>query len=406
MRGQSWGGPSSRQTWASIDAGRRSGAATLAIIVLAAVLARVVSAISSCRVALPTNWQAAMAAAPSASIAADPDYPSGAPAFAVTSDGSSYFASQYSPTWSGITEVDAITQRATHVYKFPDGSADQVLSGGMDGRWLVWLDWNLDGQEELLAWDSSTGSSWTIAAPGSTLWDPGIFFSLDPASSSGRLAWTMTAALYKGGPAIPEVLHLYSLRSRRDTTVHRGPVGETFFWHNQLVFSISSGGHQHLLAASAASGRPVAVAKAVSETAVATADEVWDGQQGIAWVKYSAIGQSDSLWILGQGAERATRVLAGSGAGQPTSIFWTDGYLVWNYQTTLPDNGIPSLNTTAITSVASDSYITPPGAEADAVADGKAMVISWVTQLPAGKTASVWNSVVLHLDRLSRPAAC
>ncbi|MGC2192144.1 MAG: hypothetical protein WA751_07400 [Candidatus Dormiibacterota bacterium] len=59
---------------------------------------------------LPPSWQAAITAAASSSMWADPDYPSGAPPFAVTSDGGFYFAAEYTASWSGVIQVDAATQ--------------------------------------------------------------------------------------------------------------------------------------------------------------------------------------------------------------------------------------------------------------------------------------------------------
>ncbi len=372
------------------------------------------AATADCQASLPASWQSAVASAPTATIAADPDYPSPAPGFALTGDGKDYFATEYSDKWSGITEIDATTERTRKLYKFPSGGSDQVLSSGMEGSWLVFLEWNLDGREQLLAWDASTGSTQTIAATPALDAEGQITFALDPDSNSDDVAWSLAAGSPKGGPQTPESLHLLSLTSGNQHLVHSGPVGNIFFWHNQLDYSIASSDdapssvdHLHLHAVSSTSGQQVAVAQLLSQAGLGRASSVWDFPQGIAWQEGRAIGESSgTVWILGRDARHPELVLPGSQLGPPSSVFWADGYFFWNYLATLPDSGIPSIPSTMIVVLGSGSSFKLPDSGDEAVAQGSSLIYSWVDQFPPTKTAAVWNNVVLHLNQLARLPGC
>ncbi|MGC2192143.1 MAG: hypothetical protein WA751_07395 [Candidatus Dormiibacterota bacterium] len=295
----------------------------------------------------------------------------------------------------------------TRVYKFPDGGSDEVTAGRLDGPWLVWVDTELNGPARLLAWDRSTGSVWTIAATPANEVEAEITFASDPGSSTGQLAWTMAAGTPKGGPSVAPVLHLYSLRTRRETTVHHGVVDNLFFWGGQLDYLASSGSQQHLMAASAESGHPVTVKRTVSRSGLASARSISSFPQGVVWTDYPASDSTTGLnWVLARGAKRPTSGPARISVAFDTSVFWADGYLIWNYLSDLPDSGIPSIPTAVMAMVGSNSYTVLPGAEVQGVAAGKALVFSSVADPPAGKTAALWTSEVVKLNQLPRPAGC
>jgi hypothetical protein len=141
-------------------------------------------------------------------------------------DGRSFFATVYSPRFSGVARIDATTGRITKIKRFPDASRDQA-DGAYDGRRLVWSEYHsLTGFDDFTtwAWDSRSGGVRQIGAaaraPGGEFW-PSPWRA--PDVRGGIATWVQGA----GPDGLTEV-HLYDLRTGRESVVRRGHAQGSF----------------------------------------------------------------------------------------------------------------------------------------------------------------------------------
>lgn len=178
--------------------------------------------------------------------------------FTTGSNPSLFFAELYSPAWSGVVSVTVPSGTITHIHPFRDPSNEQAISGGFDGRWLVWLDQLSlqDGNDwQLWAWDKTNGQSFEIgAAPvlnGSTVSGPIV----QPVVWNGEAAWVQAN---QGGVG---ELHLYSLVDHHDRVVASGATYPVLFWGSALLWQhIDVAGQSgHLQMIDAATTQPAAV---------------------------------------------------------------------------------------------------------------------------------------------------
>jgi len=179
-------------------------------------------------------------------------------------DGRSFFATVYSPSFSGVARINAATGRTTRIKAFPDATRDQA-DGAFDGRWLAWNEYHsLTGFDDFttFAWDARTGRVRQIGAAmhGSDreFW-PSPWRS--PDVRRGIATWVQGA-----GPDGRTEVHLYDLRTSRDSIVHRGHAQGSFLISGPRVAWPESpwrGAATHMSVASALTGRRVPTPRAL-----------------------------------------------------------------------------------------------------------------------------------------------
>jgi hypothetical protein len=189
-------------------------------------------AYAGCLVPLPASWSQAI------SGGAIRTAPSDAPAaFAIAADGSRVFAGDAAKPWLGIVALD----RAGHetlITPFLPGY-DLVISGGYDGRWLLWAEANYHVQREftLRAWDSTSNRFLTLST--------GAFEQVSV--DHGKAAWINT---------VDRQLHLFDLASGSDQRLDASASYATFSWP-MLIWAQGSTGDSRLHAASAVTGKAI-----------------------------------------------------------------------------------------------------------------------------------------------------
>jgi len=189
---------------------------------------------AGCLVPLPASWSQAI------SGGAIKTAPSDAPAaFASSPDGSRIFAGDAAKPWLGIVALD----RAGHesrITSFLPGY-DMVIGGGFDGRWLLWAEANYHVEREstLRAWDSVSNRFLTLST--------GVFEQVSV--DHGKAAWINT---------VDRQLHLFELVSRTDQRLDASASYATFSWP-MLIWAQGSTGDARLHAASALTGKPIAL---------------------------------------------------------------------------------------------------------------------------------------------------
>jgi hypothetical protein len=179
-------------------------------------------------------------------------------------DGRSFFATVYSPHFSGVARIDAVTSRSTNIRAFPDAARDQA-DGAFDGRWLVWNEYHsLTSFDDFTtwAWDSRTGRVRQIGAatraPDGEFW-PSPWRS--PDARDGIATWVQGA----GPDGLTEV-HLYDLQTGRDRVARRGHAQGSFLLRDHRVVwpeSPSRGATTRMYVASALTGRRVPTPRAL-----------------------------------------------------------------------------------------------------------------------------------------------
>ena len=170
-------------------------------------------------------------------------------------DGRSFFATVYSPTFSGVARIDVPTSRMTKVRAFPDPT-DYQADGAFDGRWLVWDEYH--GFESfddftVWAWDSRTGEVRRIGAaagaPGGERW-------ASPWRQADVRGGIATWVQGSGPDGLTDV-HAFNLRTGKDTVVRTGHAQGSFLLRNHVVAwpeSPSPGAATRMYAASAVTG--------------------------------------------------------------------------------------------------------------------------------------------------------
>jgi len=148
-------------------------------------------------------------------------------------DGRSFFATVYSPAFSGVARVDVPTGRMTEIRAFPDPSENQA-DGAFDGRWLVWDEYRgFQSFDDFTvwAWDSRTGDVRQIGAARRDsvrqLW-PSPW--RQPDVRGGIATWAQGS-----GPDQLTEVHAYDLRTDEDRVVRSGHAQGSFLLRNHVV---------------------------------------------------------------------------------------------------------------------------------------------------------------------------
>jgi hypothetical protein len=223
-------------------------------------------------------------------------------------DGRSFFATVYSRRFSGVARISALSSRITQIKPFPNAAHDQA-DGAFDGRWLVWNEYHsLTGFDDFTtwAWDADSGRVRRLGAaaraPDGEFW-PSPWRA--PDVRDGFATWVQGT-----GPDGLTAVHLYELRTGRDSIVRRGHAQGSFFVSGHRVAwpeSRSRDAATRISVASALTGRPIPAPRALRElrgiSGLAT-----DGHR-IAYptASYKALWWAPSL------AGRAREIVAASG---------------------------------------------------------------------------------------------
>jgi hypothetical protein len=179
-------------------------------------------------------------------------------------DGRSFFATVYSPGFSGVARVDVPTGRITRVKAFPNPTSYQA-DGAFGGRRLVWSEYHgFDSFDDFTvwSWDSWTGKLERIGratrAPDGRLW-PSPW--RQPDVRGGIATWAQGV-----GPGGRMAVHVFDLRSGRDRVVRVGLAQGPFLLAGYLVAwpeSSSSGTATTLRVASALTRRRLRTPRAL-----------------------------------------------------------------------------------------------------------------------------------------------
>jgi hypothetical protein len=179
-------------------------------------------------------------------------------------DGRSFFATVYSRSFSGVARIDARTGRSTEVKEFPDATRDQA-DGAYDGRWLVWSEYHsLTTFDDFTtwAWNSRSGRLRQIGAatrgPDGEFW-PSPWRS--PDVRDGIATWAQGV-----GPDGLTAVHLYDLRTGRNSVVRRGHAQGSFLISGHRVAwpeSPSRGATTRIYVASTSTGRRLPAPRAL-----------------------------------------------------------------------------------------------------------------------------------------------
>lgn len=173
-------------------------------------------------------------------------------------DGRSFFATVYSPAFSGVARISATKASMTRIKAFPDPENDQA-DGAFDGRWLVWNEYHgfADFNDfTTWAWDAQTGELRQIGsatrAPNGEFWE-GPW--RQPDVRGGIATWVQGS-----GPDDLADVHVYDLRTNVDRVIHTGHGQGSLLLTGDLVAwpeSLSRGAETKMQVASTRTGDPV-----------------------------------------------------------------------------------------------------------------------------------------------------
>jgi hypothetical protein len=194
----------------------------------------------------------------------------------VSPDARTAYVSAWTPSFSGVAELDLASGQLHQIQAFPDPAADQA-DGVSDGQWLVWAETysltNLD-RFTIYAADAATGRvlelGQSIARPGGTPW-PSPWHA--PAVSGDYAAWAQGY-----GPGGLVEIRLADLATGQVRTIRTGHTQPPFFDGNLVVWpeSDAPGTQTTLRAYSLTSGRLVPLPVAL-RAVHGTDDVVTDG---------------------------------------------------------------------------------------------------------------------------------
>jgi hypothetical protein len=148
-------------------------------------------------------------------------------------DGHSFFATVYSPSFTGVARVSATSRRLTKIKSFPDPKNDQA-DGAFDGRWLVWSEYHgFDSFDDFTvwAWDSRAGRPRQIGA--ATQARNGEYWESPwrgPDVRAGIATWVQGI-----GPDGLTAVHVYNLRTGEERVVREGHAQGSFLLAGHLV---------------------------------------------------------------------------------------------------------------------------------------------------------------------------
>jgi len=182
----------------------------------------------------------------------------------LANDGRSFFATVYSPAFSGVARVNATTKTMTRIRAFPEPANDQA-DGAFDGRWLVWDEFHgFDSFNDFTvwAWDSRSGQVREIGAaargPDGRFWTS---FWRQADVRDGIATWVQGS-----GPDQTTQLHVYDLRTNTGRIIRSGHPLSPFLLDGRLVVWPEQpfrGARARMYVYSAVTGSRVAVPRAL-----------------------------------------------------------------------------------------------------------------------------------------------
>ena len=178
-------------------------------------------------------------------------------------DGRSFFATVRTTGFSGVARVNAKTGELVRIKSFSDPANEQA-DGAFDGRWLVWDEYRgFSSFDDFTtwAWDSRTGELRRIGAakrgPSGDFWGSPW---RAPDVRAGIATWAQGS-----GPDEATELHVYNLRSGRDTVVSGRHAQGSFLIHGHRVAWPESPyrGAETKIYVASSTGRPLPVPPAL-----------------------------------------------------------------------------------------------------------------------------------------------
>lgn len=152
---------------------------------------------------------------------------------ALAHDGHSFFASIYSPQFSGVGEIDAKTSAITEIKAFPNSRFDQAWAASA-GRWLVWNEYHgFDSFNDFTTWAWDTTARRLTKLGTATRGPTGRFWDSPwrgPDVRDGIATWVQGV-----GPDELGEVHAYDLKRGRDLVVRRGHPGGAFLLSHHIV---------------------------------------------------------------------------------------------------------------------------------------------------------------------------
>lgn len=268
-----------------------------------------------CDVSFPATWQTALQTGVGAV------QPGTRVGFAVSPNGSEYFASFHSSSWSGVVSVDVSTGTEAEISQYPDPANDQVAYGAFDGRWLVWAEgYSLSNIADwaMLAWNSRTGVVLTLYKAKDQGTSPTAPIETTPSVRNGLATWTEVS----NGVSY---VHLYNLSKRSDRVIYKGRAALGAFWGDDLLLTIEAPGRtDRFVAYSTHSFKEVTLPPALARVRGITYLAATRGE--VVW----AGSDSKGAWLWRAGYHRAQQVASATGYseffGEADSDFvWTLG---------------------------------------------------------------------------------
>lgn len=352
----------------------------------------------ACQVPLPADWSSALSRAPVSVIAANPSFTDvyGPPPFAVSASSGEYFASEYSAGWSGVIAYSPATGATQRIFQFPQGTSDVVSGGFFTGRDLVWTEAEADSQGVLRVWNEATGRVRTLAATPASAKGGTISVTADPAPGAQYFAWEeQVYGAYGPSPA----LHLYDLATGVDRTVFQGIFSNPVFWRGRLLYAVGNSNPLRLQAVSLPDARRVSPPRGIPPMSSQSVASAGTG--------FLVVSGRMSTWVLKAGTTRPVRAFSGQGGPSPlgteTAGTVSGDLILWGSGFGPAYLGSANLY---VGNLRSGAYARLPLANVAAVASGDKLVLSWVSNPPAGKSAPTWNVIELDVAHLTPLAGC
>jgi hypothetical protein len=270
-----------------------------------------------CTVPLPEAWVSTL------KTEIGPPQPNLQNLFAVSPNGSEYFATSYSPAWSGVVGVFPATGTVDEISQFldPELFQDQVLSAAFDGRWLVWTEsYTLQDPwpATLMAWNSRTNQVLTIfRAPSAS--EAVVVGAL----AKGVLAWAE-------GIGKQTTVNLFNLYTSSDRIIVRGAAGIPVFWGNKILFSVGPPSTNHLVAYSSRTGKAIELPRGLRPVRGVAGGTLAATPEEVVWTNEA--GTSTWLWRRGQKGDQevGTDALYALSTDPPLAVLANSDFLWWN----------------------------------------------------------------------------
>lgn len=337
-----------------------------------------------CAVKFPGSWRRALQTGVGAV------QPGDRVGFAVTANGSDYFASAYSTAWSGVEEVTVSTGSVKEISQYASPDNDQVAWGAFDGRWLVWAETyshsNLAAWG-LYAWDSATAAILTLYNSPSGAQSPTAPLATIPVVRNGMAAWESVTS--SGASE-----YLFDLNTDKGETLYEGAAGIPMFWGSDVVFAVKgSAATNYFVGYSVRTLKKVALpaglasARGITYDAASPNEVVWGGID------------TYSTWIWRSGWSRPQEVNA------PHTYPGYEGYTEF-YGVAASDLVWMTQSRPRVADPVSRSIATFPTTGGSIIANGKAVLDFYPAPGSHKGTVPLLINSVLEVARLPRLPGC